>query len=292
MPNVPPVPTGDLVAAHSDQAETFRLFLAGSMRRTPHSGVFHQRGFQQWTGMAYTFALLRVRGEWILIGTGFPDDVSAIRERFAANIHPDAILDRDDHQRTLPQLDRIGVAPSDITHVVLSCLGPYNTGNLRAFPNARIHLGRTAWTDFHAPPPGAPTPPRDFILPPETHRWLVYEAADRVSLLEDEDEMVPGLRVFRTGGHHRGSLAFVIPGAEKRYLYGDTFFTYRSITENIPPGWIDSTGDFYRARQRALRAGYDIIPAFDRAVFDHHPDGVIIPAGNRPGPDPIPPKPS
>jgi glyoxylase-like metal-dependent hydrolase (beta-lactamase superfamily II) len=257
-------------------ADHFQLFLGGAMSRTPHSAVFHQRGFQRWTRLAYTFALVHLQGEWILLGTGFPDDVSEIRTRFAANIHPDSQLERDDQLNTLRQLSRVGVEPADIAHIGLSCLGPYNTGHLRSFLQARIHIGRTAWTQFHAPPPGTPIPPRDFMLPPETHRWLLHEGAERLNLLEDEDEMVPGLHVFRTGGHHHGSLAFVIPGEEQSYVYGDTFFTYRSIAENIPPGWVQSTADFHRARQRALDAGHRIIPAFDHEVFEQHPHGIII----------------
>lgn len=267
-----PAPT----ASPSGKADYFRLFISGVMPCVPQTSVFLQRGFQKWTKLVYTFALLRIDGAWILIGTGFPDDVTTIRKRFAANIHPESQLERKDEWQTLPQLAQAGVDPKDIAHVVLSCIGPYNTGNLCAFPNAQIHIGRTSWTDFHAPPPGAPIPPRDFMLPPDAHRWLVYERAHRVSLLEDEDEVVPGLRVFRTGGHHHGSLAFVIPGEKQTYCYGDAFFTYRSITENIPSGWIHSTDDFYRARQRTIRANYQIVPAFDREVFTRHPDGLII----------------
>ncbi len=266
----------ETLISSSENAEYFRLFLAGSMLRIPQTGVFLQRGFQKWTDLIYTFALLRLNGEWILVNTGFPDDVTSIRNRFAANIHSEAVLEREGQWKTLAQLETVGIKPHEIAHVILGCLGPYSTGHIQSFPNAKIYLGRTEWIDFHAPSPGAPVPQRDFILPRDTHRWLLYDVADRVYLLEDEDVIVPGLKVFRAGGHHHGSLGLIIHGKDQTYCYSDTFFTYRSITENIPPGWIHSVDDFYRARQRAIRENYHIIPAFDREVFTRHPAGIII----------------
>jgi len=262
--------------AESGIANYFRLFISGAMPRVPQTSVFLQRGSQKWTELVYTFGLLRIDDVWILIGAGFPDDVTTIRKRFAANIHPESQLERKDEWQTLPQLAKAGIDPKDISHVALSCIGPYNTGHLRSFPNARIHIGRTSWTDFHTPSSGAPTPPRDFMLSPDVHRWLVYDEPERLNLLDDEDTVVPGLRAFRTGGHHHGSLAFIILGEKQTYCYGDAFFTYRSITENVPSGWIHSTDDFYRARQRAIQANYQIVPAFDREVFTRHSDGLII----------------
>ncbi len=257
-------------------ATTYRVDLLdfGRMPRCPMSGIIQHAPADQFQPWAYTGLLLRGGGRTILVNTGFPDDMTAVQQAFHA-WSPAADLVRSDDQTLAGQLDRLGVALGDIDHLLLSCLGPYSTGQIGEVERCPISVGRAEWTDLLAPPVNFPPPGRDIILPPDTLRRLVTDDWPRVRLLEDEDEAAPDLRVFRTGGHHHGSLAVSIPTAAGRVVYADTVFTYRNLDENLPIGFYRNQDEVHAAFARIRREADVVLPFFDPVAFDRYPGGVV-----------------
>ena len=94
------------------------------------------------------------------------------------------------------------------------------------------------------------------------------------SLLDDEDEIVPGITVFWTGAHHRSSMAVRVETAAGVVIASDCFFRYENITENRPLGINESMEETLTAYDR-IRAEADIlIPLYDGRVLERHPNGI------------------
>ena len=121
---------------------------------------------------------------------------------------------RQPEERPEASLARLGIRPEDVTHVLITPLQAYATGNIPMFRNARICLSRRGWIeDFHAPRFPVHSP-RWSRIPNEVLMYLELEGHEKVRLLEDEDEVAPGLRAHWVGAHHRSSMAFELNTAK------------------------------------------------------------------------------
>lgn len=246
----------------------------GLMPECPACGVTMLSNLNRFRAWAYTALLARSETETVVINTGFPVNMGPVQAYFH-DWHPRATVQRSPTQTIEAQLQRLGVDPARVDHLVLSCLGPYSTGRVELFTTATIQVGRSEWLDFLAPPPGFPPTPRDLILPPSTLQRLLTEDWPRVRLLDDEDHVVPGIRVLRTGGHHKGSLTVLIETARGVVAYADTIFAYENYEQNVPIGFLRNLDEFHAAVTR-LRCEADIVvPFFDPAAFERHPGGRV-----------------
>ena len=254
---------------------SIQVLKVGEMPEVPSCGVRAMQDLGKWEAFCYTMLVARAEGLTVVVNTGFPDDVSRPR-RFWQDWQPRCVLHRPDEMRVERQLKRIGVNPDEVDHLIINPLGPYSTGKIELFTKATIHIGRTEWIDFQAPPPGFPSQPRDVILPPHIERWL-FENWSRVRLLEDEDEVCPGVRVFSVGAHHKGSLAVAFSTARGTVIYTDAMFTYENFENNVPIGFCRNVDEFHLAVQRLRKQADILLPAFDVKLFDRHRDGVVVP---------------
>ncbi len=49
----------------------------------------------------------------------------------------------------VPALAAAGVAPEDVTDIILTPIVRYTTDTLDQFPNATIHISKRGWIHFH-----------------------------------------------------------------------------------------------------------------------------------------------
>ena len=108
-------------------------------------------------------------------------------------------------------LERLGLAPADVTDVLLTHAHYDHALNWVLFPRARIHIGREemAWA--------AEFGPGDHVIPELYIQAL--KASPQLALVEDGAEVLPGVRAVRCGGHTPGSLVYVLTGAEWTVLF-------------------------------------------------------------------------
>src|SRR6185312_6499537 len=90
--------------------------------------------------------------------------------------------------------------------------------------------------------------PRHLRIPPEVNNYLQNEGWEKVRLLQDEDEVLPGIRVFWAGVHHRSSMAVCIDSARGPVILTDCFFKYGNIEQGHYLG-------VYPERSEDLRLG-------------------------------------
>ena len=69
---------------------------------------------------------------------------------------------------------------------------------------------------------------------------LKLRRPEKLRLLDDEDEILPGLRCFWTDVHHRSSMAYVIETNCGTVIASDCFFKYMNIEKMIPLGIMES----------------------------------------------------
>lgn len=128
-----------------------------------------------------------------------------------------------DSGRLLDSLRHAGVEPSEIDAMVLThahsdhCWGTMGDDGTPNFPNATLYLSQ-AELDFWTP--AAPKPRmacgiagvRKHILP----------LRDRIRIIRDEEEFLPGVHALATPGHTPGHMAFLFDGGW--CLTGDVAF--------------------------------------------------------------------
>jgi glyoxylase-like metal-dependent hydrolase (beta-lactamase superfamily II) len=171
------------------------------------------------------------------------------------------------------QLQRDGVTPGDIGHVVLSHLHGDHLGGLRDFPNAALICSRVAWEDMCARSRLGSL--KRGLLP----RLLPDNFLDRVSWIEDAPlcDLPTALADFGAGhdlfgdgsllavslpGHAAGhyGLLFDDPQDTPIFLVADAAWSSQAIREGVPPpalvtAWLGDTQVYRETLQRLHELG-------------------------------------
>jgi len=141
----------------------------------------------------------------------------------------------------LDSLDALGVAPDDVTDVLFTHAHPDHLWGLLddfddlAFWNARYQMGRAEWTYWSDPNTvdtiGAA---RQSFAVGAARR--LERIADQVTLIEDGQEVLPGIAARASFGHTPGHMAFEIrSGSEGLMVLGDCIGNDKLAFAN--PGW-------------------------------------------------------
>lgn len=234
----------------------------------PGPEVYWMSGWNSWDLLYFWMVLIRGDGKNIIINTGPPRDLAPINAVWSEAIDPRSQFVRSEDERPEEALRRIGISPSEIDYVLITPLQAYATGNIGLFPNATVCISRRGWIeDFHAPKFDMHIP-RKLRIPDDTLRYLELEAPEKLRLLDDEEEILPGLRGFWTGVHHRSSMAYAVETARGTVIASDCFFKYANVERMIPLGIMESLEECMRAYSRIKREADILLPLYDPAVSE------------------------
>lgn len=251
---------------------------AHSMGTMPLPGpeVFWMQAWDEWFEASFWMLIARSETATVVINTGPPAELDALNALWRGS-HPSGkkFFSRGEQNTPLAALASIGVAPEDVTHVVLTPLVTYTEGGLRNFPNAELCFSRRGWIDDVLAPPQPHHLPREIFMPDDTLRFLLFEARDRVRLLCDGDEVTPGIRVWEAGVHHRSSLAVEIETEAGLVVATDAAFSYRNVEENIHLGIGESYSEAMSTYARLRERADILVPLYEPAVAERHPGGLI-----------------
>lgn len=220
--------------------------------------------------------LVRGGGHNILINTGPPEDLTEINAAWLNFFdYPEAQIVRAEQQRPQNILKSQGLTPDDIDTVIVTPLQAYATANIHLFRKARICISRKGWIeDFQAPYYHLHVP-RHLRIPPQVNHYLQNEGWEKVHLLDDEEEIFEGLRVFWAGVHHRSSIAVCIETSKGTVVITDSFFKYGNIEEGHYLGVMESMMEADCTWARIRREAKIFASIYDPEVFHRHPSGVI-----------------
>ena len=162
----------------------------------------------------------------------------------------------------MDQLAKRGLAPKDITDVLLTHSHYDHAINWLMFPNADIVIGRTELDWSVKQPWGETVVPELYMR--ELQQWPKLRMAD------DGDEVFPGVTAHMTPGHTPGCLVFVLDGGGQDIVF---------------------TGDACKNRAELLSRAADM--TYDAAVtkasieaiwsfWSRQPDSVLVPGHDLP----------
>ena len=242
----------------------------------PGPELFWMSHFEEWFPLTFQSVLIRGEGVVALVNTGPAADLEPMNAGWASFLGEKARLERGEGEFILDQLAAHDVRPEDVTHVILTPLQLYTVSNVLAFPNATICIAERGWVHFHTTH-RHPHDNRATSIPDDILVELVTSAWPRVRLLRDEDEIAPGLRTWWSGGHHRASIVVEVDTSRGVVAISDTYFHVRNVVEDIPLGINENMYEVLDAYARVRRTADVIVPLYDPANFETHPDGRIAP---------------
>jgi glyoxylase-like metal-dependent hydrolase (beta-lactamase superfamily II) len=242
----------------------------------PGPEVYWMSAWDTWETLYFWMVVIRGGGKTILVNTGPPEDLTALNEAWKRAIDARSQMVRQESERPICALAQLGIRPSEVDYVLITPLQAYATANIPLFPNATICISRRGWIeDFHAPKYEMHIP-RKLRIPDHVIQYLEIEAPEKVRLVGDEEEILPGIRAFWTGCHHRSSMAYAIRTDAGVVIASDCFFKYRNIEDRIPLGIMESLEECMRSHAR-IRAEADfLLPLYDPLVPERL-RGVLTP---------------
>jgi glyoxylase-like metal-dependent hydrolase (beta-lactamase superfamily II) len=252
-----------------------QAFNAGTFY-VPGPEVYWMHRWGQLEEMNLILYLVRGGGQNILINTGPPQDLTALNEAWLEFFgFPEAQIVRTEEQRVQNILGSQGLTADDISTVIVTPLQAYATANIPLFRRAQICISRKGWIeDFQAPYYPLHVP-RHLRIPPEANYYLQNEGWEKLRLLGDEEEILPGLRAFWAGVHHRSSLAVCIETEKGTALVTDSFFKYGNIEQGYYLGVMESMMEADATWSRIKKEGKIIASIYDPEVFVRHPNGLL-----------------
>jgi hypothetical protein len=237
--------------------------------------VFWMGHWDEWVTLHFWMVVARAPGVTAIVNTGPPADLIELNARWRTAFGARGELRREESERPLRALASLGIGPADVTHVLITPLQSYATANIQLFPNAQVCLSRRGWIeDFHAEKFPMHVP-RWHRIPRETLQYLMFDGWERVRLLEDEAEVLPSLRAFWAGVHHRSSMCYLFQTARATVAVSACVFTYRNLEAGEPLGIQESLEEYHRARARIMREAALFIPLYDPEVARRHPGGRV-----------------
>jgi glyoxylase-like metal-dependent hydrolase (beta-lactamase superfamily II) len=241
----------------------------------PYPEVYWMESFQEWTKICFQIGIIKSEDKVILVNTGFPDDVSGIAKGWKGYLGDRAILHRPDNLRTMSILEKEGIKPEDVTHVIITPIQSYSTANLHLFKKAKICFSRKGWIEDIIAPAYPHHVPRQGCLSDEHLNWLLTENNSNLALMDDNDEMLPGLTCKWIGVHHRSSILIEVNTASGLVGISDCAFHYSNVEDGRPLGIAESIIEAHTAYKYIREQIKIFIPLYDPLVQERYPNGVI-----------------
>lgn len=242
----------------------------------PGPEIFWMSHWETWGTLYFWMVVIQGRGLTAVINTGPPRDLKELNQLWRQFAGKRCQMLREEAERPEAALARIGVDPAKVDYVFLTPLQSYATANVSLFKNATICISRRGWIeDFHAPLREMHVP-RRFRIPDDAVNYLCIEAPEKVRLLPDEvTEVVPGIRTFWTGVHHRSSMAVCIDTAKGTVVASDSFFHYENVEQDIPLGIAESLEECAQSYAKIRQMGKILLPLYEPNVLKRHKTGKI-----------------
>jgi glyoxylase-like metal-dependent hydrolase (beta-lactamase superfamily II) len=161
-------------------------------------------------------------------------------------------------------LQRVGIQPGDVDHVVLTHLHYDHTGCARRFTDARYVIQRAELDYWNGP--AAARNKREAWLgnSADVDHLRRPEIVGRVDLIDGDHEVTPGVSAHLVGGHTAGlQVVRVRTSSDPVVIASDACHFYENLIEDRPSPIVHNTPDVYAA--------------FDRVRELAGPDGVVLP---------------
>jgi len=241
----------------------------------PGPEIYWMSHWDTWETLYFYMAVIRGGGKTAIVNTGPPSELAALNEVWRDFAGPRCQMIRADNERPEAALASLGIKPESVDYVLITPLQAYATANIPIFSNAQICISKRGWIeDYHAPKYPMHIP-RELRIPDSVVKYLMFDSADKLRLLDDEDEILPGLRAFWAGVHHRSSMAYQADTAKGNVTITDSLFKYPNVEEMHPLGINESMEEVFKTYGRLRDQGGILVPLYDPEVLKRFPGGKI-----------------
>lgn len=203
--------------------------------------------------------LIKGNGNLVLVDTGFTREAGQ-------SFNPDVKQEKE--EEPLKQLSSLGIKPEEISSIILTH-GHWDhlSPTVFAFSNARVYLQERELLSLTKPSHPWFT---EFVFK-DVIRKLTDDCKRRLRIIAGDKEILPGIRLFWTGGHTPGHQSVAVnTKAGKVILTGDVVFTYRNIEKDIPVGFNCNLEDCFQAMKRIRKEADIVIPGHDPRVLEKY----------------------
>ncbi len=245
---------------------------------TPGPQMYHMSHWGEWIDVDfYFFVLRRDDGQVCLVDTGLRD-VDEVNPAVTAGVGHRGRFRMDMDTQNIPLLlEHEGIHPGEVEYVFLTHLHYDHASNVELFPNAKIVVSKKGWVQTLSCeyPQMLPHP----VFPRDVIGYLAGEAHDRLILAGDDEEILPGISVFYTGGHTMCGQAVKVETREgTAVLTGDVAFQYGNVERDHPIGLAVDLQECYAAMERFREEADILVPGHDPEILERYPNGVIVEA--------------
>ena len=171
----------------------------------------------------------------------------------------------------LPEnLRAAGMGPLEIDTVVITHAHPDHVGGMLdeagelVFSNAHYFISREEW-DFWTSDAATTNAPAVMV---DTARRNLDPLKERLTLIEDSSEVVPGVRVIATFGHTPGHIALSVASGGEQLGYVSDAVLYPLHLEH--PEWLPVFDILPEQASASKRRIFDLAAEEDALVFAHH----------------------
>lgn len=210
--------------------------------------------------LAYYFWVLRDGDRVVLVDSGYDPAVARRRGR-------DLLIE------PVEALRQLGIAPDQVSTILVSHFHYDHIGNLAAFPEADLVVPETE-VAFWSSPAAAHFHFAVHVEDPELEVIEAARAAGRVRTVAGNAEALPGVRAIEVGGHSPGQFMFLVATeGDDVLLTSDAIHLYEDLERDRPSAVVFDLPAMYRAhaRIRDLAAAAVVIPGHEPAVMDRFP---------------------
>lgn len=201
-------------------------------------------------GPTYAVLIEHPTAGWILYDLGSPADANA---RWPENVTNECYRVADDSMTMEAQLNKLGLKPSDIRHVIISHMHMDHIGNIDLFKDtADFYVSRAeaayAFLKVHASNEASE---HGFYFKPD-----VLTNVKRLHYLDErdeEEELFEGIRPVILPGHTPGVLGLILQLKDRNLLLTSDALNAKENYEGVLPGVVYDSIGFYHSLDRIKR---------------------------------------
>ena len=171
-------------------------------------------------------------------------------------------------------IGRVGLAPGDVTDIIITHIHWDHVNGVDLFPKARVWIQRDEFTHYI----DDAGKPRDRAIAADDAAMLAaVKKEGRLKFVDgDAKEIIPGVTAY-TGGKHTYASQYVTVRTASGIvvLASDNIYLYENLEKHLPLGLTGDEAADLRVQERVLRLASSprlIVPGHDPAVFERFPE--------------------
>lgn len=212
------------------------------------------------------FFIVKGEGKNILIDTGC-GNIEPINKMLLEEFGGKISFELPIEETTPSILERENIDPKSIDYVFLTHLHHDHCSNVNLFPNARVVLSQKGWLEYMKKK--RPYYYNDVLYPPRAIGYIASLPSEKVILVEDEAEILPGISAFWVGGHTPCCMAVEVESRAGKVVFtSDVAFFEKNVIENHPIGMFYNLWEVYEAYEKIRKKADIIITSHDPDILD------------------------